>query len=148
PVEIATPLENASILAGHLWFYLVRLLWFPAPWSLALVVAAWGAKGRVIARWRALAPSLQRGLLFALGLSVLAVALLSPSSRFAERYAFSAAFLVGAAGSVAALDEWPSLRAWFERWDRAIAAFPVVVWTALMLARVVLGPYLPRISWD
>ena len=50
-----------------------------------------------------LSPTSKRGLIFALGFAALAILLLSPSSRFAERYAFSAAYMIGAAGVVVAL---------------------------------------------
>ena len=43
PVTIATPLGNGTSLAGHIAFYLTRLIWFPAPWSVALLVAGWRA---------------------------------------------------------------------------------------------------------
>ena len=146
PVTIASPLDNASTLAGHLAFYLSRLLWFPAPWSLVLIWTAWRKRGRLSSTWRAWPTSVRRGLTFALAFASIAVFLLSPSSRFAERYAFSAAFMIGAAGSVVAYRAWPRLRGLLDRLDARIPALPALVWLILMLLRLGLGPYLPRIA--
>ncbi|HUL73669.1 MAG TPA: glycosyltransferase family 39 protein [Vicinamibacterales bacterium] len=145
PVTIATPLDNASTLAGHLAFYVSRLLWFPAPWSLALVAALWRPPG-VRAAWAALADPARRGLAFALAFAALAILLLSPSSRFAERYAFSAAYMIGAAGAVVAYRTWPKLTRLVDSLDARVPALPASLWLALMLLRLVLGPWLPRLT--
>ncbi len=149
PVTIATPLDNASTLAGHLAFYLSRLIWFPAPWSVALLVVAWQLvrrpAGTRVDAWIRLGPPARRGLAFAVVFSAASVLLLSPSSRFAERYAFSAAFMIGAAGAVAAYRIWPALRLRLDALDARLPALPALTWLALMLVRLVLGPWLPRI---
>jgi 4-amino-4-deoxy-L-arabinose transferase-like glycosyltransferase len=151
PVTIATPLDNASTLAGHLAFYLTRLLWFPAPWSLALLAGAWHLlrdrpDGQRPSSWARLSPTAKRGLIFALGFAALAVLLLSPSSRFAERYTFSAAYMIGAAGVVVALRTWSGLSRAVMAIDARVPALPAVVWLVLMLLRIVIGPWLPRIA--
>ncbi len=150
PVTIATPLDNASTLAGHVFFYVSRLIWFPAPWSIALLTAAWqlwrhraGDAGP--SAWRRLSGSARRGAVFALGFAALSILLLSPSSRFAERYAFSAAFMVGAVGAIAAYRTWRPVTRALETLDARVPALPAMVWLALMLVRIVLGPWLPRI---
>ena len=143
PLDIATPIAGGTTLLGHLLFYVIRLLWHPAPWSLALVLAA--CSGGLVARVRALPVTRRHGLLFAVGFALAAIALLSPSSRFAERYAFSATYAVAAAGAVVALGIWPRLRALVERLDARVPLLPVVVWTLLMVLRLVIGPTLPRI---
>jgi hypothetical protein len=145
PVTIATPLDNASTLAGHVAFYLSRLLWFPAPWSLVLVAAIWRQPGAK-RTWTTLAPTARRGVTFALAFAALAVLLLSPSSRFAERYAFSAAYMIGAAGAVVAYRTWPSVTRLLNTLDARVPALPASVWLALMLLRLALGPWLPRIT--
>jgi 4-amino-4-deoxy-L-arabinose transferase-like glycosyltransferase len=146
PVTIATPLEGASTLAGHAAFYLSRLLWHPFPWSLALPAVVWQQRHRLAPAWRALSGPARRGLLFALGFALLAVLLLSPSSRFAERYAFSAAFMIGAAGAVAACRAWPIVPRALAWTEARVPALPAVVWLALMLLRLGLGPALPHIG--
>lgn len=146
PLTIATPVDQASTLIGHLGFYALRLLWHPAPWSFALLAAWWRARGRVGSWWRGAAEPSRRGLLFALGYALLAIALLSPASRFAERYAFSATYLIGAAGAVVAVHIWPWLRDRLTSLDARVPAFPAIVWAALILLRLAFGPFLPRIG--
>jgi 4-amino-4-deoxy-L-arabinose transferase-like glycosyltransferase len=146
PVTIATPIGSASTLARHLVFYVIRLLWHPLPWSLALLVALWQRRHRLTSVWRTMPSGARRGLVFAASYTGLAVALLSPSNRFAERYAFSAAYVVGAAGAVVAYRTWPTLvrrLAWLEA---QIPAFPAWLWLLLIVLRLALGPFLPRIS--
>jgi 4-amino-4-deoxy-L-arabinose transferase-like glycosyltransferase len=151
PVTIATPLDNASTLAGHVGFYLTRLIWFPAPWSLALLAGAWRLfqerpADKQPTSWRRLSPTAKRGLIFALGFAALSILLLSPSSRFAERYAFSAAFMIGASGVVVAYRTWSGLARVLNALDARVPALPAVVWLVLMLLRIVVGPWLPRIA--
>lgn len=144
PLEIATPLDRASRLASHLLFYLIRLLWHPAPWSFVLVVAIVRHSASAREWWRRTPDRTRRGLLFAVAFAALAIAALSPSSRFAERYAFPATFAVGTAGAVIAYRTWPLIRRGVDRLDRAVPAAPAVVWLGLILLRLGLGPLLPR----
>lgn len=146
PLTIATPLENASMLAGHAFFYVNRMLWHAAPWSLALIASAWVFRGQWRATWDALGERERRGLTFALGFAVGAVALLSPSSRFAERYAFSATYAVAAAGVIVAIRVWPRVRNALMSIDARVPALPVTLWFLLMAFRLALGPWLPRLS--
>jgi len=144
PLTIATPLDGGAVLLDHIVFYVSLIAWHPAPWSLALVLALW-RPGRLLERWRALGVGERRSLAFALAFAAAAVLLLSPSSRFAERYAFSATYAVATAGVVVALRGWPWLRTGMERLDRAIPALPVVVWLTLILLRLVVSEALPRV---
>jgi 4-amino-4-deoxy-L-arabinose transferase-like glycosyltransferase len=144
PLELATPTEQASTLARHLAFYLSRLLWHPAPWSVALIIAIGRNVGGLRDWWRRSPDPARRGLLFAVAFGALALAMLSPSSRFAERYAFPAVFAIGTAGAVVAYRMWPAVRRAVTRLDAAIPAAPAVVWLALILLRLGLGPLLPR----
>jgi 4-amino-4-deoxy-L-arabinose transferase-like glycosyltransferase len=145
PLDVATPFDGAGALAEHFGFYVSLIAWHPAPWSLALVAAAWRARGGLGGRWRSLTGVERRGLVFALGYAAAAILLLSPSSRFAERYAFSATYAVATAGVLVALRQWPALSRFLARLDAAIPALPVVVWTALMLLRLLVGELLPRV---
>ena len=145
PLKIATPLEDATSLAGNALFYLTRLIWLPAPWSLALLFVAWRQRSTLGRWWREADVQIRRGVVFALLFAATSVVVLSPSNRFAERYAFSATYLVAAAGIVAAWYHWPRLKSGLQRLDTQVPALPVVVWTALMLLRLVVGPLLPRL---
>jgi 4-amino-4-deoxy-L-arabinose transferase-like glycosyltransferase len=145
PLTIATPLDGGSVLVDHVAFYVRLIAWHPAPWSLALVFALWRWRRGLSARWQALTGSERRGLIFALTFAAVAILVLSPSSRFAERYAFSATYAVGAAGVVVALRDWPWLVRGLQRLDDVVPALPAVVWLALMLLRLAAGGALPRV---
>jgi hypothetical protein len=134
-------------MGHHLGFYALRMAWHPAPWSFALLVAAWSTRRRWRNTWNAMPDTRRRGLLFGLAFALAAVAMLTPASRFAERYIFSANYAVAAVGIVVALHQWPALRRLLERLDGRVPALPATCWTLLMLLRLVLGPLLPRISW-
>lgn len=148
PLTLASPVDATEqfVLLHHVFFYAVRLLWHPAPWSVALVVAAWRARGQLGERFRALSEPARRGLVAAVGFALGSIALLTPASRFAERYPFSAHYAIAAAGGVVALYVWPRLRSRVEALDRVVPAFPAVVWLTLMVLRLTLGGLLPRIS--
>ena len=145
-VEVQTPMGAGASLGWNVFFYLNRLTWHAAPWSLALLSLAWLTRGVWIPRWRSLPPAERRGLLFALTYGVVLVFLLSPSSRVAERYIFSGTYVVAAAGAVVALRIWPHVAVWCRELDRRVPAAPALVWLALMVARLALGPLMPRIS--
>lgn len=146
PLTIATPGEGGSTLRAHLWFYVVRMAWHPAPWSLALVAAAWRWRGSLVARWRGLSDAARRGLVFCLAFALTCVAALSPASRFAERYIFSANYALATAGVIVAGRAWPALARLVRTLDERVPALPACCWLALMLLRLALGPLLPRIS--
>jgi 4-amino-4-deoxy-L-arabinose transferase-like glycosyltransferase len=146
-VDVAAPVGGGlASLAWNIFFYLNRLTWHAAPWSLALIALGWTTRGAWVARWRTLPDAERRGLLFALAYGVVLVFLLSPSSRVAERYIFSGTYVVAAAGVIVALRLWPTIAARLRELDRRIPALPALVWLALMLARLVIGPWMPRIS--
>jgi hypothetical protein len=146
PLTIATPVEGGSTLGAHLWFYAVRMAWHPAPWSLALVASAWRWRGTLAARWRALPETSRRGLAFCLLFAFTCVIALSPASRFAERYIFSANYALATAGVVVAGRAWPALSRFIRALDDRIPALPAWCWLTLMVLRLTLGPFLPRIS--
>lgn len=146
PLTIATPGDNGSTIAHHLGFYALRVLWHPAPWSWALITAGLVYRGRLVRVWRALPTPSARGLLFAIGAATAIVLLLTPASRFAERYIFSANYLIAAAGIPVALRLLPALGSRVAAIDQRVPAAAALLWLALMVLRLVAGPYLPRIS--
>lgn len=145
PLQIATPGEGGSTLLQNVGFYLSRLLWHPAPWSFAIVWAAWMERRRLTDAWTLIPAPARRGLLFALGFAAMAVVVLAPSSRFAERYVFSGTYAVGTLGAVLAWRYWPRVRAAIARADAALPALPAMLWFVLMMLRLGVGPALPRI---
>jgi hypothetical protein len=148
PLTLASPVDagEQSAFLHHVGFYLLRLLWHPAPWSVALLIAAWRARGRLVGTLAALSEQARRALLCAIGFAILSIGLLTPASRFAERYPFSAHYAIAAAGATVALYLWPRLRARVEAIDRVVPALPAMVWIALMVLRLTVGGLLPRIS--
>jgi 4-amino-4-deoxy-L-arabinose transferase-like glycosyltransferase len=141
PLSILTPLEGASTLAMHVLFYISRVIWHPAPWSIALVVTLWRFRSRLSTRFLADADTRQRGAAFAIVFAVLAILVLSPASRLAERYAFAATFAVACAGVVAALRDWPALSARLRALDTRIPALPATLWLLLIVLRLLIGSW-------
>jgi hypothetical protein len=88
---------------------------------------------------------LRSALLFTVAFALSAALMLSLSSRFAERYAFSPVFVVGAAGALVACRRWPAVERIRVRAESSVPMLPVVLWIALALLRLALGPALPRV---
>lgn len=147
-VEVSSPVGGGGVgtLVGHIFFYVNRMMWHAAPWSFAIIAMLWTARGAWRSSWRALPEGERRGLLFALTYGALLVVMLSPSSRVAERYIFSGTYVVATAGAIVALRAWPDMAAWLARLDRRVPALPAFLWLILMIGRLALGPWLPRIG--
>ena len=141
PLSILTPLEGASTLALHVLFYISRVIWHPAPWSIALVITLWRFRSRLTLRGLAGADTRQRGTAYAVIFATLAILVLSPASRLAERYAFAATYAVACAGAVAALREWPVVNAGLRALDRRIPALPATLWIVLIVLRLAVGSW-------
>lgn len=136
--------EGSGLAAklGNLVWYVGRVLWFPFPWSLALVLAAWRVRR---ARWRSGPwPDVEpvdcgalAGGLFAVATVVLYVGVFSLSDRRADRYIFPAYYAAGAAGGVAALRLSPRFRRLAAALDRPWV--PAAVWGATFVAHLFAG---------
>jgi 4-amino-4-deoxy-L-arabinose transferase-like glycosyltransferase len=146
PLTLAAPVADHSTFVAHAAFYVLRLLWHPAPWSVVLLIAAWRSRRSIAPTLARLSDRTRRSLIFCLTFAVLAIGMLVPASRFAERYPFSAHYAIAAAGVVIALHTWPRLRSRLSTLDRAVPALPALLWFVLMILRLGLGPLLPRIS--
>jgi len=132
--------SGLAAMAGNLVWYLGRVLWFPFPWSLALVAAAWHARRlslRPVVVGDSPAGGALAGGLFAIATVVLYVGLFSLSARRADRYIFPVYYAVGAAGGVAALRSSAGLRRLAERLDRPWV--PAVVWAVVFGAHLFAG---------
>jgi 4-amino-4-deoxy-L-arabinose transferase-like glycosyltransferase len=146
PLSIGGSTDPQMGPLGHLGYYALRMLWHPAPWSLALIAAAVTVKGRWRRWWQEEDDTKRRALVFALGFAVMTTLALAPASRFAERYIFSPNYAIAAAGIVVALHRWPSLRTRLDALDHRVPSLPVVCWVVLVVGRLIVGPFLPRIS--
>jgi hypothetical protein len=115
-------------------WYVLRLAWFAAPWSLAAFAAWWA--------WLRSAPSHDRtgrlearATAWALLVAIVFIAVLSPANVRAERFIFPVYFIAGALGFVAA-----SRR--FEAVDRLAVRtsgwwwLPAAAWLVLFLASI------------
>jgi 4-amino-4-deoxy-L-arabinose transferase-like glycosyltransferase len=121
-------------------WYLCRVVWFPSPWSLTLILGAWTALRARRSGWRLDhegSAGLRAGALFAVGVTVLYVGLFSLSDRRADRYIFAVYYAVAAAGAVGALRAWPALRRLAERLDRPWV--PAAVWSVTFLLHLFAG---------
>jgi 4-amino-4-deoxy-L-arabinose transferase-like glycosyltransferase len=145
PMQFDSAAEHAVLFIRHLGFYAVRLLFHPAPWSLVLCWMLW-RRSRSSPSVAAIEGREQRALVLVLAFTAIWVVLLSAASRFAERYAFSATYLVGAAGVVVAYRTSQTLKTAMARLDSAVPAAPAIVWLTLIVLRLALGPFLPRIG--
>ena len=137
PMTFASPIAQATVIFKHLWFYLKHVAWHAAPWT---VVIVWVAYRHLVDRSRQRLPHRDvRAVAFVCAFVLASFVALSVPSRVAERYTFSAAFLLGATGIVAGLRHWPRAASWIARADAAVPALPALIWTALVVARVALG---------
>ena len=127
-----------AAVAYNLVWYLGRVLWFPFPWSLALLAAGWqGLRLRRRGTPRATpshAGPAVAGAAFVACMVLLYVGLFSLSDRRADRYIFPVYYAVGSAGAVAAMRTWPRLRGPVGRLDRPWV--PAAVWCLAFLAHV------------
>jgi len=131
----------AAQKAYNLVWYGGRLLWFPFPWSLAVVLGCWAWIRSKLARETISedARARYRGLLFAVAAALLYAVLFSLSDRRADRYIYPAYFALCAAGSVAAVREWRAFGRIAERVDRWPSWAPAVLWLALLALHVAAG---------
>jgi Dolichyl-phosphate-mannose-protein mannosyltransferase len=96
----------------NVWFYVLRVLWFAAPWSLCALAAAWTwlriktSGGRPTRFGDTSARALQWSLL----VTAVYIIVLSPALVRAERFIFPAYFVIGAAGAVAAIRYFDGFR--------------------------------------
>ncbi len=128
------PLDKAW---NALW-YLGRVAWYAAPWSLLLAAGWWirrdegrgtsDEEGRGDARWI-------RYCALATLSTVLLVALRDTK---ADRYVFPAYFFAAAAGTIVVLSRWQRAEQWALALDRSWPWGPVALWGVLFLSRLVL----------
>ncbi|HXT71222.1 MAG TPA: glycosyltransferase family 39 protein [Vicinamibacterales bacterium] len=146
PLADVGPIDVALSFGRNILFYTSRLVWHPAPWSVALIVLAWRMRDGFRTRWIALHHESRARLLFVLLFAAAATLLVSPVGRYAERYGFPAVHAIACLGVVAAASVWPAIVRPIGRLDARMPALPVLVWIVLMVLRLGIGSLLPRIS--
>ena len=131
-MQLNDPRVVPHALANVVW-YLTRLAWFAAPWSLvAFATAAVWLRFRT--RGASAAPfddMTERGLVWALLLTAAFIAVLSPANVRAERFIFPTYFVIGAVGVVTAMRHSDGMRRLTERADRPW--IPIAVWMTTFL---------------
>lgn len=146
PLTDVTAADAAISFGRNLVFYLSRIMWHPAPWSFALLLALWRFRGGSTGTWRGLSDSQRRAAIFTVSFAIIAILLVAPVSRYAERYAFPSSHAIACAGVVAVGWVWPTIAANVTRLDRAIPMLPAILWLTLALLRLGGGSLLPRFS--
>ena len=132
-IQLTDPRVVPHALVNGGW-YLLRLAWFAAPWSL-LAFAVVGIWLRAVVQRRTteqfeLASS--RGIQWVVLTTVLFIAVLSPALVRAERFIFPAYFAVGAVGVVTAIRTFAGAGRLALRADR-YAWLPVATWMVTFL---------------
>ena len=131
-MRLSDPRVVPHALANMVW-YLTRLAWFAAPWSLVAfaTAAVWlrfRTRGASAAHF---ADITERGLVWALLLTAAFIAVLSPANVRAERFIFPTYFVIGAIGVVTAMRNSDGMRRLTERADRPW--IPIAVWMTTFL---------------
>jgi hypothetical protein len=131
-MDLTDPRIVPHTLRNFVW-YVMRLAWFAAPWSLA-ALAVWLAWVRS-PRSAAAARSDRRAALWALMTTIAFVAVLSPANVRAERFIFPVYFIAGALGFAAASRRFESVNRLATRaaewwW------LPAAAWMVLFLANI------------
>jgi hypothetical protein len=139
---VAAATGAASGVIGKLYnlvWYLGRVVWFPFPWSVLLLLALWRwlARRAPVTTGTPLDAGTRAGALFSAAVVALFVGVFSLSDRRADRYIFPVYYAVGAAGGVAALRLVPPLRRLSGTLDRPWV--PAAVWAVAFAAHLFAG---------
>jgi Dolichyl-phosphate-mannose-protein mannosyltransferase len=120
----------------NVWFYLLRVLWFAAPWSLCVLAVVW--------TWLRLKTSsatsirfgdtTARALQWALLVTAVYIIVLSPALVRAERFIFPAYFIIGAAGAVTAMRYFDGFRRFALRSESWFWLAPTVWFVTFLLS--------------
>jgi hypothetical protein len=115
-------------------WYLLRLAWFAAPWSLVACAVAWvWLRFRTIGTFPApFDEATERGLVWALLLTAVFITVLSPALVRAERFIFPTYFVIGSVGVVAAIRTVGGVRNLAVKTDHH-AWLPIAVWMGTFL---------------
>jgi hypothetical protein len=138
---VGVQLRRSRLQGSHLPFpinkawnatwYVGRVIWYAAPWSVMLAMGRFGRKDSD--------PAQRAWLRFCLGGVLVAVLLLALNDSKADRYMFPAFYLAGAGGTVVAVDRWQGVKGLSDWLDGFWPWGPVAWWLALFLSRLALG---------
>jgi hypothetical protein len=112
-------------------WYVGRVMWYAAPWSVFLAMGKFRRKDSD--------PAERAWVRFCLGGVLITVLLLALNDSKADRYMFPAFYLAGAGGTVVAVERWGRVKRLSERLDGFWPWGPAAWWLALFLSRLALG---------
>jgi dolichyl-phosphate-mannose-protein mannosyltransferase len=132
-MSLRDPRVIPHALVNAAW-YLGRLAWFAAPWSLVAAAAVWvwmrsSVAGAAAVRF---APLTRRALAWSTLVTIVFIVVLSPANVRAERFIFPVYFVVGAAGFVTAARTTAFARRLVEGTARQ-PWLPTAIWFATFL---------------
>src|SRR4029079_14613989 len=110
------PLPFPINKAWNAIWYVGRVIWYAAPWSVFLVLGKFRRSGSE--------PAQRAWLRFCLGGALVTVLLLALNDSKADRYMFPAFYLAGAGGTVVAVERWEGGKRLSERLARVLARGP------------------------
>ena len=112
-------------------WYLGRVAWYAAPWSVILAVFSWHR--------RELRPDgVTRWMVYCAAATIAMVMLVALRDTKADRYVFPAYFFAAAGGTLLAIFRWKLADEWALKLDRYWPWGPVALWVGLFLSRLVL----------
>jgi hypothetical protein len=112
-------------------WYLGRVAWYAAPWSLVLATAWWS-------RGESASEQHTRWIRYCVAATLATVLLVALRDTKADRYVFPAYFFAAAGGTALAIARWPTLDRWTIALDRLWPWGPAALWMVLFLSRLVL----------
>jgi hypothetical protein len=122
--------------ARNVVWYLLRLLWFAAPWSVAAFAgAAIVLRGRAGGEHSRVDRRAERGLFWAVLTTAVFVAVLSPANVRAERFIFPTYFIAGAIGVTVAARNFEGMRRLVDR-TASFYWLPPATWLLLFLLSI------------
>ena len=136
-IRLSDPSVISHALVNVGW-YLLRLAWFAAPWSLIAGAVVWvwlraWTQGRVAQTFELHSA---RGLTWALLTTAVFIGALSPALVRAERFIFPTYFIIGAVGVVAAMRGSAGVRRFVEP-SAGYSWLPVALWLVTFLLSLV-----------
>jgi hypothetical protein len=112
-------------------WYLGRVAWYAAPWSVILAVFSWN-------RREPRPDGVTRWMVYCAAATIATVMLVALRDTKADRYVFPAYFFAAAGGTVLAIFRWKLADEWAMKLDRYWPWGPVALWVVLFLSRLVL----------
>ncbi len=132
-MDVTDPRIAPHALRNVVW-YVGRLAWFAAPWSLAALVA-WAVLARAPRTAFAAEPPGARAAMWALFTTMVFIAVLSPANVRAERFIFPLYFIVGALGFAAASRRFAAIDRLAQR-TAGMWWLPPAMWMVLFLLSI------------